>query len=201
MIAAGTMMFAGIAVNAQTTSTSGSINETGFGIKGGANFSTITKGDFDEGPDSRTSFYVGAFAEIPLIDGQLSLQPEVLYSRQGFDRNYSFLGTDYKGEYQLDYINVPVLAKLYIVGGLSVEAGPQFGFKVNEKVDLNTGNDEPGTDFDEVEDFDFSMAAGLSYQFTNGLSINGRYTHGFTEVIKDSDAKNSVFQVGLGFKF
>lgn len=185
----------------QETQTVDSFNKPGLGVKGGLNYATVTKGDFDEGPDARTSFYVGAFYEIPIIDDSFSIQPEVIYSRQGFERNYSLLDQDYKAEYQLDYINVPVLAKLYIVKGFSIEAGPQFGFKINEKFDLNSENDEEGNDLDEVNDFDMSLAAGLSFQFDSGLFVNGRYNHSFNEVIKDSDAKNSVIQFGLGYKF
>lgn len=201
IISTNVLLIAGTATYAQSTQSSGSFNEAGFGVKAGLNYSTVTKGDFDEGPDARTSFYVGAIAEIPLIDDSFSIQPEVIYSRQGFERNYSFLGTDYTAEYQLDYINVPILAKLYIVKGFSVEAGPQFGFKISEKVDLDNGDGNAGEDLDEVNDFDMSLAAGLTFQFDGGLFINGRYNHSFNEVIKDTDAKNSVFQVGLGFKF
>ena len=144
---------------------------------------------------------MGAIAEIPLIDDSFSIQPEVIYSRQGFERDYSFLGNNYTAEYQLDYINVPILAKLYIVKGFSIEAGPQFGFKINEKIDLDNNDGNAGEELDEVNDFDMSLAAGLTFQFDGGLFINGRYNHSFNEVIKDTDAKNSVFQVGLGFKF
>lgn len=178
-----------------------SFNKPGFGVKAGMNYATITKGDFNEGPDARTSFYAGATAEIPLIDNSFSIQPEVIYSRQGFERNYTLLGSDYKAEYQLDYINIPVLAKLYIVKGFSIEAGPQFGFKINEKIDLDTNDGEEGNDLDEVNNFDMSFAAGLTFQFDGGLFINGRYNHSFNEVIKDSDAKNLVIQFGLGYKF
>lgn len=178
-----------------------SFNKLGFGIKGGMNYATVTKGKLDEAPDARTSFYVGAIAEIPIIDDSFSIQPEVLYSRQGFERNYSLLGEDYKAEYQIDYINVPVLAKLYIVKGFSVEAGPQFGFKINEKIDLDTANDEEGNNLDEINDFDMSLAAGITFKFDSGLFVNGRYNHSFNEIIKNLDAKNSVMQFGIGYKF
>ena len=51
--------------------------KTKFGIKGGLNYSTITKGDFNEGADPRTSYYIGFFGEIPLIKKVFSLQPEI----------------------------------------------------------------------------------------------------------------------------
>lgn len=194
----GFVAFSTQEVQAQTDD---SFNKSGFGIKAGLNYATVTKGDFNEGPDARTSFYVGAISEIPLIDNSFSIQPEVIYSRQGFERNYSLLGNDYTAEYQLDYINVPILAKLYIVKGFSIEAGPQFGFKINEKIDLDAGDGDEGNDLDEVNDFDMGLAAGLTFQLDSGLFINGRYNHSFNEVIKDSDAKNSVIQFGLGFKF
>lgn len=173
----------------------------GFGIKGGLNYATVTKGNFDDGPAARTSFYLGIMGEIPIVDGVFSLQPELLYSRQGFEVNYGILGANYTAEYQLDYINLPVLAKFYLAEGFSIEAGPQFGLKINENVDFNTANNNDGFETNEVNDFDTSFAVGVTFQFNGGLFINGRYTYSFNEVIKDSDARHAVMQVGLGLRF
>lgn len=170
-----------------------------FGIKGGVNIASINGSDFDS-PNSRTSFHLGALAEFPLTD-MFSIQTEALYSGQGFQ--YDFPAADGNGhaEYQLDYINVPVLAKIYATKGLSFEAGPQFGFKVHENID-NDPNDVGGaTDTTEAESFDFGLAGGLTFQTEMGLFATGRYIYGLTDVIKDVDAKNSVFQIGLGYKF
>ncbi|GLB50591.1 hypothetical protein Y10_29590 [Neptunitalea sp. Y10] len=178
------------------------------GIKGGLNLSTITSDDFNDGEESRTSFNVGLLAELPISD-RFSIQPEVLYSAQGFDIRQNDNGDDV--EYQLDYIQVPVLAKLYLIKGLSVEAGPQFGFKVNEEVDFDPTSD--GGDFDidaddsSVKDFETSVALGAAYKFDNGFFVSGRYTHGLTNIFDDSsllgnvDAKNAVWQFGVGFMF
>ena len=54
-----------------------------FGVKGGVNFSTVT-GDYFKDPSHRTAFNVGVLAEIPVAN-RLSIQPEVLYSAQGYD--------------------------------------------------------------------------------------------------------------------
>jgi hypothetical protein len=51
-----------------------------FGLKAGANFSTL-EGDGVDG-STYTSFHFGAVAEISLLEN-LSLQPELLYSSQG----------------------------------------------------------------------------------------------------------------------
>ncbi len=167
-----------------------------FGIKGGLNYSTITRGDFDEGSDPRTSFYLGFFGEIPLIEDVFSIQPEFIYSRQGFENNFSILGSNNKITYKIDYINMPILAKIYLGKTIAIEAGPQFGLKINENIET----ENTAAETNDVNSFDTALAAGLSINFDN-VFISGRYTYSLNEVIKDSNAKNSVFQIGVGFKF
>ena len=172
-----------------------------FGVKGGVNFATISGEDFND-PESRTSFHVGALFEFPLAE-IFSIQAEALYSGQGFESDVdgSWVGGEGKVEYQLDYINVPVLAKVYVLEGLSLEVGPQFSFKVNEEIDANANADEGDLNLNEAKDFEFGLAAGLSFETSMGLFATGRYNLGLTEIFEDSDAKNSVFQIGIGYKF
>ena len=172
-------------------------NSERFGIKGGLNYSTVTKGDFNEGADPRTSYYLGFYGEIPLVRKVLSLQPEIIYSRQGFETNYSdLLGNNYKQEYRIDYINLPILAKIHIGKIFSVEAGPQFGFKINEKIK----SENSATFNNDVTSFDTALAGGVSFNIDDFL-ISARYTYSVNEVIKNTDSKNSVFQLGIGFNF
>lgn len=180
--------------NAQDKSSNKESMSPSFGIKGGVNLATVTGSDFDS-PDSRTSFHVGLVGEMPIAD-ILSIQAEVLYSGQGFD--FRPLPGGDKAEFQLDYINVPVLAKVYVFKGLSLEVGPQFGFLVNEKIDFKSGND---IDLDDAKKFDFGVAGGLTFQTDMGLFASGRYVYGVTNIYDDVNIKNSVFQIGLGYKF
>lgn len=175
--------------------------EPSFGVKGGVNFANVTGSDARD-PDSRTSFHVGALAEFPLAE-IFSLQVEALYSGQGYKTNIpgELFGGEGDVEYQLDYINVPVLAKVYLIQGLSLEVGPQFSFKVNEEYDANANAD--GGDFNrgDAEDFEFGLAAGVSFSTEMGLFATGRYNLGVTDIYQDADIKNSVFQIGIGYKF
>ena len=203
LFTASALMLGTVAVsNAQDNNASNANSmDVSFGVKGGVNFATVTGDDFDS-PNSRTSFHVGLLAEFP-ISPMFSLQAEALYSGQGFESNIDggLVGGDGNIEYQLDYINVPILAKVYVVEGLSLEAGPQFSFKVNEEIDSDP-NDDPGdTDLDEAESFDFGLAGGLTFQTNMGLFATGRYTIGLTDIVQDVDAKNAVFQLGIGYKF
>jgi len=205
-ITARTMILAAaISANAQEADNTLS-REVSFGVKGGVNFATINGDGFDS-PDSRTSFHVGALAEFPLAD-IFSIQVEALYSGQGFEYNTpeTFLTDSRKIEYQLDYITVPVLAKVYLFKGFSLEAGPQFGFLVNEELDSAPNDNDGDTNTDEAKDFEFGFAGGVTFQTDMGLFATARYTQGVTEIFEDRDdadnkATNSVFQIGIGYKF
>lgn len=183
------------------------------GVKGGLNSSTISGDDIGE-LKSRTSFNAGLVAEIPISE-RISFQPEVFYSGQGFDIQENdqdnIFDTDDNVEYQLDYIQVPLLLKVYLVEGLSVEAGPQFGFKIHEEIDFEPNNDGGDIEIDSndsnVKDLDTGIALGTAYKFDNGFFLSGRYTFGLTNIFEDGtafenvDAKNNVWQFGLGFMF
>jgi hypothetical protein len=54
-------------------------------------------------------------------------------------------------------------------------------------------------DFTKSNDFAFNIGAG--YQLNSGLNFNLRYNIGLTDAYEDIDAKNSVFQVGVGYTF
>ncbi len=203
----GVFLFALTSVYAQSDS-----KAIQLGAKGGINFSKITGDDFDD-VDARTSFNAGLVAEIPLSE-RISFQPELFYSGQGFDivqGEDRLFNTSEDIEYQLDYIQVPLLLKVYLIKGLSVEAGPQFGFKIHEEFDSEPNSDGGDLEIDEddsyVKDFDTSLAVGTSYKFDSGFFVSARYTMGLTNIFKDDtlfenvDGKNEVVQVGLGFMF
>lgn len=197
------LAFTGI-VSAQQEATNMNDKTFSFGVKGGVNFATITSGDDDfDSPDSRTSFHVGVLAEMPVSD-IFSIQAEALYSGQGFDLDFEGPDND-NAEVQLDYINVPILAKFYITEGLSIEAGPQFSFLVNEEFDFNPNSNDGDIDLEdtafEAEEFEFGVAAGITFQTNMGLFASGRYTRGFTDIYNDVNVQNSVFQISVGYKF
>jgi len=175
-------------------------NTLSYGVRAGINYATVTKGNATIYPDGKLGIYAGIFGEIPIVNDLLSIQGELLYSRQGFERRNKTSEAEYIAEYKFDYINLPILAKYYIVKGFSLEAGPQFGFKINDKIDAPFSTEEHPIP-KEIESFDISLAAGTSFQFDEGLFISLRYTHGLKDVIKETEAKNTAIQVGLGYKF
>lgn len=171
---------------------------TRFGVKGGLNLSTVVGGDV-ENTKSLVGFHVGGFAEIKVVE-KFFIQPELLYSAQGTKFDGPF-GEDF--DTKLNYLNIPVLAKYYIVEKFSVEAGPQLGILLSAKAD-----GEDIKDYSRSVDFGFNVGAG--YNFTDNLSIGLRYTIGLSP-ISDNDidneedyydsAKNSNLALSLAYKF
>lgn len=156
-----------------------------FGVKAGVNFANIN--DAAESLDTRTGFHAGVFLGLKFSD-KIALQPELLYSQQGAEFD--------TGEFNLDYVNIPVILKYYLVQGLNVQLGPQFGFVVNDDITFE------GVASDiEAEEFDLSGVVGAGYDLPLGLRIDARYNFGFSEVFKDSDGKNGVFSLALGYSF
>jgi hypothetical protein len=171
-----------------------------FGAKGGVNFTNMTSDGFDDN-NSRTGFHLGLLAEIPLSE-RFSVQPEVLYSTQGTEATMAGISRDY----QLDYIQVPVIAKFYLIEGLALEVGPSFNFLVDEERTLASGESEASMDTDFGSGFEFGGALGASYNFRGGFFVAGRYTQGFTDAFDsnnwDGDAvNNNGFQLGVGLMF
>lgn len=141
-----------------------------FGAKGGVNFADLS----DVSSDGRTGYHIGLLAEIGF--SQFAVQPEILYSAQGVD------------DLKLDYVNVPILAKYYVIPNLSLEAGPQFGINVEDD------------DLDDINSFDMGGAVGVGYKF-GSLFAQARYNFGFSDVADNTSAKNSVFQLSVGYLF
>ena len=206
-----------------------SAQDFSFGIKAGANFAAIGNSDeplfdpadaFDlselnfvssSGGDNGglTAIYFGVYAEIPVSE-TFSIQPELLYSKQGGTQDGSLVfqeaNVNYESTFNLSYLTVPIMAKFYVAKGLSLEAGPQIGFLLKSEFDIEVNNalfasstTEDVKDFTKSNDFAFNIGAG--YQLNSGLNFNLRYNIGLTDAYEDIDAKNNVFQVGVGYTF
>lgn len=178
--------------------------EVKFGPKAGVNFSNVSGVDNSE---MKTGFHVGAVAEIKFTE-KFSVQPEVLYSSQGT----KFTSNNSEVNWNNDYINIPIMAKYYIVEGFSVEAGPQVGFLTKAEQEGTFGGFTGKVDRkDAFKSVDFGVNFGLAYDLSSGLFVNARYNLGLSKINEDitvgnntistPDYKNNVIQVGLGYKF
>lgn len=190
--------------------------QTTYGVRAGLNVSDFV--GFDDGDvevielSPTLGFVGGVFAEVPLSP-RLAIRPEVLYTQKGFKVDVpEFLdpGNDLDTDFDVDYIEVPVLARIGVPLSQTLDAGlllgPTFAFKVNE----STGDfDEEivgGTVEDVFESFDLGIALGLEVG-SGPFYVDLRYTPGLLDVIQDDQGaddpsiRNSVFSVTGTFKF
>lgn len=167
----------------------------GIGIKGGVNFAGVHGSDKDRlGDVSRhTNFHAGVFAQFALSDF-FSLQPELLFSRTGYERNDS--------TFRFNYFDLPVLAVFNITDNFSVHLGPQVGVMIGAK--------EEGREIDlgPYNTFSYGAAGGLEGRI-NRFRLGARYIHSLADLRKedgagnsiDENIKNGVVQVYIGIGF
>lgn len=190
------MMVAAISANAQNE-----VGQITLMPKAGINISTIT-GDILADKKAKVGLVAGVEAEYGISEN-FGLGFGVLYSMEGCKGKVAAYGGEgaglylADGNYNLDYINIPILAQYYPVKGLAIKAGIQPAFNVRHKVsaDGHTAN------LDDVKSFNFSIPVGISYEYQNFV-LDARYNIGVTKLIKDlNQGRNSTFAITLGYKF
>ena len=165
-----------------------------FGAKLGLNLATISG---PSGYTTKPGFNLGGFAEIKISE-EFAVQPELLFSTQGAKfKDDSSVSTN------LNYINIPVMAKYFVTKEISLEAGPQVGFLLSANV-KDSSNSLDIKDQSSTVDFGFGLGGG--YEITENISVGLRYVVGLSKINKESftgstDAKNAVFQLGVAYKF
>lgn len=144
--------------------------------------------------DPRIGLAAGAEVEYTLTD-MFSLAGGILYSMQGASEDGA---VDYTWKY--DYLNLPMVANVYVAKNLALKAGVQFGFNMSHKLKSETSEGSNEADMPNFKSFDFSIPLGISYEYEN-VVLDARYNLGLTKVTDHLDSKNSVFQITLGYRF
>ena len=171
--------------------------------KAGINIANMT-GDLDT--KSKIGLVAGVEAEYGIAEN-FGIAFGALYSMEGFKGNVvAFGGTDASAflvedvKYNLDYINIPILAQFYPVKGLAIKAGVQPAFNVRHKTSSDTDAADK-KDIENIKSFNFSIPVGLSYEISDFV-IDARYNIGVTTLVKEADqGRNSTFTFTLGYKF
>ena len=169
--------------------------QTTIGIKGGLSFATLS----NKSPDwnSRTGFAVGL--AIDMRASVIGLQPEVLYVQKGVTFNGAPSASS--DAPQLSYIEVPLLVKVTLPTGPvqpMFYAGPSVMFRLTcsfAGFDCN--------DVTKSTDYGAILGGGLRFGGDHGISVEGRYTWGLTDVNNEPSSgvkhETRTFLVFLGF--
>ena len=196
------MMIAAMMVAAMSANAQNEVGQVTLMPKAGINISTITGSGSDK--KSKVGLVAGAEFEYGVAQN-FDITAGVLYSMEGAKFG------DVK--FNMDYINIPILANYYVVPGLAVKAGIQPAFNVRKKASYNGNtvniddvmNDILSIAGAEVEtgvkSFNLSIPVGISYEYQSFV-LDARYNIGVTKVFKNADqGRNSTFAITLGYKF
>ncbi|MGJ1196699.1 porin family protein [Sphingobacterium spiritivorum] len=181
--------------------------QTSYGIKAGLNFSKLhaSAGDRSASSDASTNFYVTGYVDAP-ISPAFSFQPGLSLQGKG-GKGAEVDGTGQTGSINLMYLEVPLNFVYYIPAGqgkVFLGAGPYAGIGLSSKVKVDKVSVNIGFDDDGMNRFDAGANFMAGYKLANGFLLNGGYSLGLTNLLKDSDnasLKNRLFSLGIGYQF
>ncbi len=179
-----------------------------FGPKIGVDYTHYWGENVEHG--GHLNYQAGVFMEYRFTS-KFSIAPEVVFAAQGgkydFKRNIEGIDVELKETDHVNYINVPVMLKYYVAPALSIDFGPQVGFNVYSKNTIEGKveklKEKETTDMKKyTKTVDFGLGLGLTYNITEEVFIQARYTMGLTKVFNvDDDSKNGNGQIAIGFRF
>lgn len=182
----------------------------GFGVKAGFNLADLRGGDKGAYKDlsSLKSYHAGVYAQFGLNE-KVSIQPEFLFTRKGFDaQQFSISGTNVGQangqvrETRLDYIQVPVLFVYNILDNISLHVGPQASLLVKAKY----AGEERQISSVGLNSLEYGVVGGVEAR-VGPARVGARYDLGLSDIYNDpkdagagayDNVKNGVFQVYLG---
>lgn len=172
-------------------------------VKAGVNMSTMSNGmEFDPGFGMGVGFRAGVMANFHWGQrtanslpgtGWFGLQPELMYS-------YQTVKSD-GGDIKMNYLQLPVMLKIYPLSALSVEVGPEFNCLISTSPD-RMEFDEATVSLGNCRGFNVGAGLGIGYEFRPGLLVGARYSLGFTDMAENLKWKNNGnVQVTVGWLF
>ena len=181
--------------------------QVSFGLKGGVNLAQQNIQDIglDIDSDEITGYNLGGFLEVPIGNGNIYFQPEILFIQKGgsLSLNVADIRTT------INYIDVPILLKLKIINSnlfnVNVLGGPSFGYATNGEeaengtiINLNFGEDN-------IKRFDVGIHAGAGLGLELGsVALIGdvRYLFGLSDLDgSDRAIKNRGILLSAGLQF
>ncbi|WP_414655391.1 porin family protein [Flavobacterium azizsancarii] len=182
-----TLFFSITIINAQNKT----LPKSNGGLKGGYNLAAVSfDGDGETG--QRHGFHVGVYGE-SFISESFSIQLELLYSQQG----YKITNTNRTFTQKLDYINAPIMLKVYPSKNFFLETGPQIGLAVSHKEEYD-GFFNSSQEY-EPNSFDWGLNFGGGFKTNSGVSLGARYHLGLGDLYDQQKAQNRVWQFYMGF--
>lgn len=111
-----------------------------FGLKTGLNYANVYDSQTEEfTSDPKIGFVGGVLMRIPL-GKVIGIQPEVLYSKKGFEGEGILLGSPYSLTRTITFIDIPLQLAIKPAEFLTIVAGPQFSYQLKKKDVITNSN-------------------------------------------------------------
>lgn len=183
-----------------------------YGLKGGLNLTSL-QFNSEEELETIAGYHAGLWFNAGLPLG-FSLQPELLFTQNGAERNYSFNEVEALTRLRLNYIQVPVHLVYNFLGLIDLEAGPYWGFLIGSDyvTRIENGNNSmqflQEIDREDFAEYDLGFSLGARVSLSS-LHLGVRYLQGLQEVAENNtfneaflgDGKNQSFQVYVAIPF
>ncbi len=178
------------------------------GIKGGLNLSNLISDNVTDNK-VREGFHIGVYGQL-FSSPAFTIQPEVNFSTKGNESHFNEGIIDQKVQWNLSYIDIPILAVFKLGRAAEIHVGPYWSYLVGANIDFDgdLSNDFRDVDRDNFEKWDYGLAGGIGFNLGKAAQLGARYNYGMKEIAKSAgsrailgDAKNSVLQVYLAFNF
>lgn len=169
---------------------------TSIGIKAGLNISSYYGKSYSD-IKAKVGYQAGVVLEYRFF-GIFALSPELVFSAEGCTVNSPDSKSGSLVHYA-NYINLPVMAKFYVLKNLSIDFGPQFGLVVYMHETFDNHNYEVSKG--SYDEFNVGLGIGATYNFNKNLFVQGRYNMDFLNMSRDEPIKPLNGQLCVGYKF
>ena len=196
--------------------TTGSLMAQEFGIKVGVNIPTsnaiinpnaILNGSPPPSPLSpltqsgASGYHAGIFAKFKFAF--IGISPELQYSFQIIDfEDPNIITPDKNSSQESAYLDLPIMLRFYLPGGLNFQLGPQFGYLVSAK-QITHATDAETNIKNELLNSNISINLGIGWDLPFGLDVYGRYNIGISDIKDPASAsnaiQNSMIQISLAY--
>lgn len=164
------------------------------GAQIGGSMSRITPAVTDQSVSMRPGLLVGVYGVVPFLS-TVSIQTELVYA-QKYSRLAQTIGSTVQtADLRLEYVEIPLLAKLALFRGSYILEGVSIGFPIRAKLKSASGGDEDIKNQTTSPDVGIVIGGGVPIQ---RIAIEGRYDGGLRKIDKTAGAavqRNRSFSI------
>lgn len=177
------------------------------GIKGGLNVTNLWTDEVSD-DNARYGFHVGVYTQLFESD-VFAIQPEILFSTKGAKFEDDADGFEGSLDFNMNYLDIPVLAVFKLGDAAEIHVGPYFGYLLSAKANIDGDIDfeEDNIDRSNFKTWDYGISAGVGFN-AGPVQIGARYNYGLQKIADSDeaefvlgDAKHSNAQLYISFNF